>query len=537
MHSTGKSHPRRVSLQVKAVAVLLAVSMVPLAVAALLIDQTAELAHNFASNEAAFLRSPLQNAVSAYRELIETKRDLYYREAALRLAALPEIRQMAAPDPVPDGDSPAAAERKHEQARLDELLAQTTELVRLEIRGPDGVSIAASQTPEPAGIRSANWRAFLVTEPIAGTGATLELDFAADLDLLSEYAELNRALREAQHIDEIRSALPSSYRRAFLMLVGGVVLLVSITGIWVARRFVKRIFALVSVTRRVAAGQLDSHVALAGRDELAELARAFNRMVEQLEHDREQIAYLQRVGAWQDVARKLAHEIKNPLTPIQLAVQQCVSSYRGDDDRFRRLLGDTGEIVTEEISSLRRLVDAFRTLGQLPRVEARPLALAAVVDDLTRDPMLVEHLEIHRPGHPVMIRGDRLLLRRVLTNLVENGIHAGQAAGRGGAVVIRWNANLDAARVAISVDDEGGGVSPDRREAIFEPYITSKELGTGLGLTISKKIAIEHGGSLELATERAPTGGARFVLTLPLADDDSLDADEGDAGDRPAAES
>jgi two-component system, NtrC family, nitrogen regulation sensor histidine kinase NtrY len=504
---------RRTSLQSKVVGFLLIISMVPLAVAAVLINKSAEVAHNFASHEAAFLRPPLHKARSVYLELIASKRDLYYPQVALRLAALPEIVALAGGDA---DQHPLAVD-----AMLDELLAATRELAGITIRGPKGEVIASRQSLLPAAVRSVQWREIPVEAPIAGTGATLVLAFAADLELQMDYAQLNRALQDAQHIEEIRSALPSSYRMAFLLLVGGVVVVVSFTGIWLARRFTRRIYALVTGTRRVAAGDLNARVDLFGRDELAELAWAFNRMVEDIEHDREQIVYLQRVGAWQDVARKLAHEIKNPLTPIQLAVQQCVSSYKGDDERFRRLLRDTEEIVTEEISSLRRLVDAFRTLGQLPRVDARPMALTTVVDDLTHDPMLIEHLELDPPDEQVMIRGDRMLLRRVLTNLVENGVHAGRGAGRSGKVVVGWRADHEAGRVRLRVDDEGPGVPEEQREKIFEPYITHKEQGTGLGLTISKKIALEHGGTLELSRDPSAAGGARFVLSLPLAGEDA----------------
>src|ERR1700749_203612 len=131
------------------------------------------------------------------------------------------------------------------------------------------------------------------------------------------------------------------------------------------------------------------------------------------------------MGAWQDVARRLAHEIKNPLTPIQLAVQQTVSQYKGDDARFAKTLKETGEIVEEEIEGLRRLVDTFRTLGQLPKVEKAPLALAEVIEELRLDPMFATKLELKPPASPVTVRADKLLLKRVLANLVENGIHAG----------------------------------------------------------------------------------------------------------------
>ncbi len=511
------------SLQVKVVAFLLVIAMVPLAVAAVLIDQSAEAALNFASNEAAFLRPPLVKAKSTYIGLVEAKRDLYYREAARRVAGMAEIRALLAEPRSADGDR-----------AIDALLAETRELQRIAIVDGAGRVIVERETSAPVGVAYTEWHPLEVVEAISPMAAQAgpegdsaaaneppgpgqaRLTFAADSSLQNDYAELLSALERAEDIDKVRSALPSNYRLASLLLVGVVVLMVSTAGIIIARRFTRRIFALVSGTRVVAAGDLQSRVELTGRDELAELAQAFNRMVENLAHDREQIAYLQRVSTWQDVARKMAHEIKNPLTPIQLAVQQCVSSYPGDDERYRRLLRDAEEIVTEEISSLRRLVDAFRTLGQLPKVEAKPLDLGSVVDDLTKDPVLLDHIELAPPDQPVMVRGDRMLLRRVLTNLVENGIHAGQGAGAPGKVCVAWG--VRDGRVELTVDDEGPGVPEDRRDKIFEPYVTHKDQGTGLGLTISKKLALEHRGSLGLAHEPAPTGGARFVLTLPVAE-------------------
>jgi two-component system, NtrC family, nitrogen regulation sensor histidine kinase NtrY len=248
---------------------------------------------------------------------------------------------------------------------------------------------------------------------------------------------------------------------------------------------------------------------------MAELAVVFNTMLDDVDAKRRQIEYLQRIGAWQDVARRIAHEIKNPLTPIQLAVQQCVSAYRGDDARFGRLLTDTREIVEEEIAGLRRLVDTFRTLGQLPRVAATPIAMTDVLDDVMRDPLAGGHTTVRPPDSAVTVRADKLLLKRVLANLIENGIHAGQDAGGTGDVDVSWRRDGD--RVRVFVDDRGRGVAAADRDRIFEPYVTTKATGTGLGLAIAKKIAIEHDGDLELDTAPAPTGGARFVVTLPAA--------------------
>jgi nitrogen fixation/metabolism regulation signal transduction histidine kinase len=240
-----------------------------------------------------------------------------------------------------------------------------------------------------------------------------------------------------------------------------------------------------------------------------------------LEHTRGQLEYLQRIGAWQDVARRLAHEIKNPLTPIQLAVQQTVSAYKGDDERFKKLLLDAREIVEEEIAGLRRLVDTFRTLGQLPKVEKAPIALAELVEELRLDPTFAAKLELRAPADPVTVRADKLLLKRVLANLVENGVHAGEEAGTNGKVVVAWRAERTGDSVTITVDDSGKGVADADRDKIFEPYVTTKSTGTGLGLAIARKIALEHGGELSLASGKAPTGGARFVISLPLRGPDA----------------
>jgi nitrogen fixation/metabolism regulation signal transduction histidine kinase len=510
--------PRRAGIQVKLTVLLLAVALAPLLMSAFLVDQISRVAQNFASNEAAELRPPLEASQRVYRELIDAKKALY-GQVALRLAAAPEVTAAvgaAAVRPPDEGAPPARA------IWFDAVVDEVPDLIRASVRDPDGRVIAeAARTPQ--GEEGVAWRPREVSQRVAG-GGSLVLTFAAPAALQEEYAAVSRALAKARSIDRVRRALPASYRKAFLLLVSAVVVAATLIGILLSRRLVRRVAALLAGTRRVAAGDLETRVDPVGSDEIAELARAFDRMVDDLRLNRRQIEYLQRIGAWQDVARKLAHEIKNPLTPIQLAVQQCVSAYKppaGDPagDRFGRLLRDTEEIVTEEIANLRRLVDTFRTLGQLPRVEARPIPLATVVDDLTKEPQFAERLRIAAPPATVMVHADRLLLRRVLTNLVENGVQAGVEAGGPGDVVIAWQADPDRGRVRVTVDDAGGGVDAAAREHIFEPYVTTKAHGTGLGLAISKKIALEHGGELEVSPERAPTGGARFVLTLPIAAD------------------
>jgi two-component system nitrogen regulation sensor histidine kinase NtrY len=475
---------RRVSLQLKLVAGLIAIVLTPLLVSAYLIGEMSRVAANFAASEATAREQPMERALGVYRELFATTK-LFHAEVTRRIAARADLTT----------------------APLDSILHQEPGVVRIAILAADGSVARAAERPLPTG----DWRPKETRAPL-GDGE-LVVDFAVPATLQDDYQALSRAIASARSVARVRTALPSGYRTAFLALVGIAVLVAIVIGIVAARRVTRRVGVLLTTAEEVSAGRHEARAELSGRDEMAELAVAFNTMLDDVDAKRGQIAYLQRIGAWQDVARRIAHEIKNPLTPIQLAVQQCVSAYRGDDARFAKTLADTREIVEEEIAGLRRLVDTFRTLGQLPKVEATPIAMTAVIADVLRDPTAAAHVRPRPPATDVTVRADKLLLKRVLANLVENGIHAGQEAGAAGDVVVAWQA--DGTTVRITVDDQGRGVAAADRDRIFEPYVTTKATGTGLGLAIAKKIALEHGGDLEIAAASAPTGGARFVLTLP----------------------
>jgi nitrogen fixation/metabolism regulation signal transduction histidine kinase len=453
-------------------------------------------AANVAAGEASQRITAMEKAQDVYVEVVElTKRlDL---EIAARLALRSDLLTL---DPT---------------VNLVRVIDDEPGLRAIALVRPDGTVAAEASRPLPGPA----WRDYHFEQPLGGAGATLRLTFTVSATVNEDMAELQKSIDAARTFQQIRTALPDSYRTAFLVLLGVAGLAAAGFGMWASSVLTRRITALVTTARKVSDGQLSARVELRGRDELAELGSAFNTMLDDLDQTRAQLEYLQRMGVWQDVARRLAHEIKNPLTPIQLAVQQCVSSYKGDDARFRQLLVETGEIVGEEIAGLRRLVDTFRTLGALPKVEKAPIALAEVIEELKLDPAMAQRLTLEPPASAVTVRADKLLLKRLLANLVENGIQAGQEAGHAGDVVVAWSS--DGRRATITVDDHGKGVGSGDRERIFEPYVTTKTTGTGLGLAISRKIAIEHGGELAVSAERAPTGGARFVLSLPLRGTDT----------------
>jgi two-component system nitrogen regulation sensor histidine kinase NtrY len=283
--------------------------------------------------------------------------------------------------------------------------------------------------------------------------------------------------------------------------------------------------ALITAAGQVGHGDLAVRVPAGERGELEALRVAFNEMVAELSLSRARVDYLQRIAGWQELARRLAHEIKNPLTPIQLAVQEATRRYAGDDAKYRQTLETTREIVEEEVATLRRLVSAFSEFARLPDVKPAPADLAEFVRDMAGSRALLDELDPGVTVHfdagdaPVPVRLDRIMFRRAVENLLRNAVEA--LAARGGAVWVRVEsrevrepeAAEPTAQAWLVVEDDGPGVPAGQRERVFDPYFTTKVTGTGLGLAIVRKIALDHDGDVGL--EERPGGGARFVLTLP----------------------
>jgi len=291
-------------------------------------------------------------------------------------------------------------------------------------------------------------------------------------------------------------------------------------GVLLVRPVIRRIRQLAEATRPVAEGDLSVRVPAEGRDEIADLARAFNDMLVQLGHSRARVEFLRRMGEWQNMARRLAHEIKNPLTPIQLAVEECHGRYDGDDARFRRLLDTTHDIVVEEVASLRRLVGEFAEFARLPRAELRDGDLRDFFSEqrprLAREVPEGIQLQWAISDDPMPVAYDKTMLYRVVLNLLDN---AQQATGDG---TIDVAAHRSGDKVTIIVDDAGPGLDPDLAALVFDPYVTSKQDGTGLGLTIVKKVIIDHGGIIEAG--ESPRGGARFRIELPAVGSSASEA-------------
>jgi nitrogen fixation/metabolism regulation signal transduction histidine kinase len=434
----------------------------------------------------------------------------------------------------------AAAKRNAEliEIQLDALFPRFPELASLRIEDASGTVLARRDRGRPVDEKTE--RSLEVKRPLgsAADAPSVVADFAVDRARVDAQEKTGTVVTKYHMLEASRNDTYRAYLKAFAALAGIIMLGNLVLGTWLARGVTRRINRLAVAIDLVAEGDLTVRVPVTGSDELTDLARTFNRMLAEMETSRARIEFLQRIGAWQQMAQRLAHEIKNPLTPIQLAVQECHKKYAGDDPRFRALLDTTLEIVEEEVGTLRRLVGDFSSFARLPHAELREANLQEFLRDCSEQ---LVHLELEGeaalgeaarelqgaqevdvtwrlPSEPLRAEIDKQMLRRVLVNLVRNGTQAIRDARKGdaraphGHVVV--SARPDGDGAAIIVEDDGPGIPADRRERVFDPYFTTKTDGTGLGLAIVKKIVVEHGGTVHVGASEE-LGGAAFVVRLP----------------------
>jgi nitrogen fixation/metabolism regulation signal transduction histidine kinase len=300
---------------------------------------------------------------------------------------------------------------------------------------------------------------------------------------------------------------------AFLVLAGLGLTFAVLLGLLVSRRITRPVEALTEGARRVAEGARDVQVTAQATGEVGELVRAFNHMTTELHSTTERLVASERIAAWQEVARRLAHEIKNPLTPIRMSLETLTEAHRTQHPRFADLFRDSARVVLEEVDRLRRIVDEFSRFARLPKPQLAPVDLSELAQSVlalyAAPPPGVTLQPTLQPG--VVAKVDRDQLTQVLVNLVKNAEEA--MGAKGGALRVRVKATETDA--IVEVEDSGPGIPPEHRARIFEPYFTTKEGGTGLGLAIASRILQEHGGKLEVGGE--PGEGARFSVVLPRA--------------------
>ncbi|MCK4656895.1 MAG: HAMP domain-containing protein, partial [candidate division Zixibacteria bacterium] len=298
-----------------------------------------------------------------------------------------------------------------------------------------------------------------------------------------------------------------------LIAVGGI-LLAGVIGYFSSRHLTVPIGELVHAAEEISRGKFERRIIWFARDELGTLVDGFNTMFDRLKRSQEKLVQSEKIAAWDQMARKVAHEIKNPLTPIQVSIEDIKRSYDSNNPEFSQILNDAVETIGSEISRLKRLTDEFSQFARLPTPVMTKKDIRPVVADALRiygEEIRAGRLTLRLPKSDVPVEIDADLFSQVLLNLVKNGF---EASGADGKVVVTGELGKGIARVI--VEDDGPGVSDDRVARLFTPYFTTKKGGTGLGLVIAYRIVFDHGGRIRY--EKGDPKGARFVVVLPLAE-------------------
>ncbi len=242
-------------------------------------------------------------------------------------------------------------------------------------------------------------------------------------------------------------------------------------------------------------------------------ATAFNRMTRDLRSAQERLRQTERVAAWQEIAKRLAHELKNPLSPIRLSIETLRKAHARSEKDFDALFDESTKTILQEVERLRQIVDEFSRFARVPAPSLRETDLREIVPQavsLYASGEVAVSAEL--PGHPVRARVDSDQITQVLHNLLQNACDAARKAHPSGGGRVRVNLEEGVDEVRIRVEDNGPGIPDDRVDRIFEPYFTDKEAGTGLGLAITSRIVTEHGGRIDVESRPGTTA---FIATLP----------------------
>jgi signal transduction histidine kinase len=305
----------------------------------------------------------------------------------------------------------------------------------------------------------------------------------------------------------------------FLVGVGGVAFGMLI-GLWTTERITRPVKRLAEGAHAVAAGDLAVRVPITSKDEIGELAESFNRMTEQLLQQRERTLQAERVAAWRELARRLAHELKNPLFPLQITIENLRKARGLSPAEFDEVFEESTVTLLSELANLRTIVGRFSDFAKMPVPQLEAVDLNDIVRGVLRlfEGQFQEaadsriKMEMGLSHEPLSVLADREQVGRALKNLILNAMDAMPA---GGTLNVATARHPDGVEVRVS--DTGQGLTPEECERLFTPYYTTKHHGTGLGLAIVQSVVSDHRGRIGVTS--APGQGACFTIVLPNLED------------------
>ena len=311
--------------------------------------------------------------------------------------------------------------------------------------------------------------------------------------------------------------LKRTIRNSALLVGGAGIFLAVLLSSWVAGRVTRPVEQLARAAGDVAGGNWNSQVEVTGKDEIGQLAESFNRMTTELLAQKERLVQTERVAAWRELARRLAHELKNPLFPLQLTVENLVRARTQAPEQFEEVFRESASTLLAEISNLKQIIGRFSEFSKMPQPQLQKVQ----TNEIVRGVAQLFQAQLQAPGRKAItckldldenvesIEADPELLHRAVSNLVLNAM---DAMPEGGTLTLRTRG--DHRKVFIEVSDTGSGMTPEECERIFTPYYTSKQHGTGLGLAIVQSVISDHGGRVSVRSDQGR--GSTFVIELPV---------------------
>jgi two-component system nitrogen regulation sensor histidine kinase NtrY len=292
----------------------------------------------------------------------------------------------------------------------------------------------------------------------------------------------------------------------------GGLLLAMLFGYIFSSRLTNPIYRLIKASDKLASGDFSARIDYNGRGEMGNLTDTFNQMAEDLQSYRNKLVETERLAAFTMMARKVAHEIRNPLTPIKIAIEDLRRSYNNSDPGFESDFDRSTKTVLNEVTTLSKIVDEFSEFARFPAPkpvqDELNLIIRATVSIYSSE-MENGSLKTDLSSKPLPVYADREQIKRALLNVIKNGL---EAIPPGGRVTIRTIHSERKATIVIA--DNGHGLSEFARKNLFSPYFTTKPGGSGLGLVIVKKIVTEHDGGIKITD--STEGGTAVIIDLPL---------------------
>lgn len=306
---------------------------------------------------------------------------------------------------------------------------------------------------------------------------------------------------------------------AIMTLAGIFVFLIALwISSMIAREISDPIHKLVAGTQEVADGNLDYQVNIDARDEVGILADSFNLMTTKLRDYAAELRQVEKSAAWREVAQKLAHEIKNPLTPIQLSAERLQRRYKSNREGYEEILSECTQTIVDEVERLRRLLDEFSRLARMPKIDPIPSDINRIVDKALRIygevPDSVEIITEYAENMP-LISVDPEQMERAIFNIIKNAVEAMNNSGKL-AIKTQLVTNSDNEFIEIKITDTGPGISKQSMDKLFTPHFSTKRGGAGLGLAIVKKIITDHGGDVTAKNEE--DRGTTLDITIPIVE-------------------